>query len=164
MKQLIFIGGPMGVGKTAVARALDEQFDNSVMLDGDWCWQMHPWVINDENKAMVINNIQHLLQAFIDNTGFATIIFCWVMDQQQIIDDICAGLTMDKVSFTSISLIADEPILRRNFEIDGRDIDGLQDSIARLRNCENVRSIKIDTMGKSTEDVAHEIAMLVRSG
>ena len=131
------------------------------MLDGDWCWQMHPWVINDENKSMVIGNIQHLLQAYIDNTGFVTVIFCWVMHEQQIIDDICAGLTMDKVCFTSISLITDEATLRRNFESDGRDIDALPDSLARLSNYEAVRSIKIETMGKTAEDLAHEIAVMI---
>jgi len=161
MKKLIFIGGPIGVGKTAVARALNEQLESSVMLDGDWCWQMHPWVINAENKSMVISNIQHLLQAYIDNTGFATIIFSWVMHEQQIIDDICTGLTMDKVCFTSISLITDDATLRRNFESDGRDIEALPDSLARLSNYKNVRSIKIETMGKTAEDLAHEIAVMI---
>ena len=43
MKRLILIGGPMGVGKTAVGRALRNQIPNSVFLDGDWCWDANPF-------------------------------------------------------------------------------------------------------------------------
>ena len=37
MKRLYLIGGPMGVGKTTVCRALQKSLDRSVFLDGDWC-------------------------------------------------------------------------------------------------------------------------------
>ena len=37
------IGGPMGVGKSTVSRILRDRLDNSVLLDGDWCWDMHPF-------------------------------------------------------------------------------------------------------------------------
>jgi adenylate kinase family enzyme len=52
-KKLILIGGTMGVGKTTLGQYLVEQrLDHAVFLDGDWCWYMHPWVFNDENKAL----------------------------------------------------------------------------------------------------------------
>ena len=38
MKRLYMIGGPMGVGKTAACRQLQQLLDRSVFLDGDWCW------------------------------------------------------------------------------------------------------------------------------
>ena len=40
MKHLYLIGGPMGVGKTTVGRALQQRLPNCAFLDGDWCWDM----------------------------------------------------------------------------------------------------------------------------
>ena len=61
MKTLYMIGGPMGVGKTAVCRALQKRLDRSVFLDGDWCWDAHPFQVTEETKTMVTKNICFLL-------------------------------------------------------------------------------------------------------
>ena len=50
MKRLIFIGGAMGVGKTATARALQNRLQPAAMLDGDWCWDIQPFTVNDGTK------------------------------------------------------------------------------------------------------------------
>ncbi|WP_418717653.1 hypothetical protein [Bilophila wadsworthia] len=44
-KQLILVGGAMGVGKSAVCRELLRQLTPGVWLDGDWCWNMNPFVV-----------------------------------------------------------------------------------------------------------------------
>ena len=56
-KMLYLIGGTMGVGKTAVSKQLQKDLPNSVFLDGDWCWDAHPFQVTEETKAMVIDNI-----------------------------------------------------------------------------------------------------------
>ena len=65
MKTLYLIGGPMGVGKTAAGQALKLLLDNSVFLDGDWCWDMHPFLVTEETRAMVLDNIAFLLNRFL---------------------------------------------------------------------------------------------------
>ena len=64
MKNLIIINGTMGVGKTTVSRILQEKLPNCVFLDGDWCWDMKPFLINDETKKMVVTNIRFLLNKY----------------------------------------------------------------------------------------------------
>ena len=54
-KRLFLIGGTMGVGKTSVCRQLNRDLENSVFLDGDWCWNADPFVVTDETKAMVMD-------------------------------------------------------------------------------------------------------------
>ncbi|WP_178382852.1 AAA family ATPase, partial [Paenibacillus sp. P46E] len=55
MKKFIVISGTMGVGKTTISKELLESLNNAIWLDGDWCWMMNPWVINEENIRMVEN-------------------------------------------------------------------------------------------------------------
>lgn len=165
MKKLILIGGPMGIGKSTVTAALNEELDNSVMLDGDWCWQMHPWQFTEENKKMVLKNIQFLLQSFIDNSSFEFIIFCWVMDHQEIIEDVLAGLKLSDTEVISISLVASPQKLTENIQADIvkglRDFDSIAAAIARLENYRGVESIKIDTTALDIPATVAEIKKLI---
>ena len=83
-KKLIVINGTMGVGKSAIATALKNELENSVMLDGDWCWMMNPWKVTEENKKMVEQNIVFLLNQFLSNSSFRYVIFTWVLHKEEI--------------------------------------------------------------------------------
>ena len=50
IKNLYIINGPMGVGKTTVSQGLLNSLDHCVFLDGEWCWDMHPFIVNNETK------------------------------------------------------------------------------------------------------------------
>ena len=97
MKHLYLISGTMGVGKTTVCQELKKMLNNAVFLDGDWCWDAHPFQVNEETKAMVLDNIGHLLNNFIRCSAYENIIFCWVMHEQEIIDRILGGLKREGV-------------------------------------------------------------------
>ena len=73
MKRLILVGGPMGVGKTTACQLLKQRLPRCAFLDGDWCWDMHPFVVTDETRAMVMDNIVHLLSGF----QYSPVICCW---------------------------------------------------------------------------------------
>ena len=95
MKKLILIGGTMGVGKTATSSLLKQKLNQSVFLDGDWCWDMHPFIVNEQTKAMVMKNICFMLNQFIHCPVYETILFCWVMHEQGIIDEILSNLDVE---------------------------------------------------------------------
>ncbi|MHC5226806.1 AAA family ATPase [Enterococcus sp. LJL99] len=161
MKKLLFISGPMGIGKSSVSNRLKNSINNCVFLDGDWCWYMNPWVFNEENKKMVLDNIQYLLNSYISNSNFTTIIFCWVMDRQEIIDDILSGLDIIDIDFTSISLISEENKLKSNIQKDilsgTRTEESIKIAIERLDNFKKIDSINIDTSHLSIEETAAQI-------
>jgi len=119
MKNLFFIGGTMGVGKTATCQILKQKLNNSFFLDGDWCWDMHPFQVTEETKQMVLENIGFLLNSFIRCSAYENIVFCWVMHQQSIIDDILSQLDMVNCNVHSISLICSEQALRTRLQKDG---------------------------------------------
>lgn len=86
VKHLVLISGAMGVGKSAVRRELLRPLTPGVWLDGDWCWNMNPFVVSEENKRMVLSNIAHLLRAYLDDSGYRYVVFCWVLDQPALFD------------------------------------------------------------------------------
>ena len=88
MKNLVIVGGTMGVGKTATCRELQKILSRNVFLDGDSCWDMHPFVVTDETKAMVNSNIAHLLDGFLACPEFENVIFRSVLHEQQILDNL----------------------------------------------------------------------------
>ena len=46
-KKLFIVNGAMGVGKTTTCKELSKKLQD---LDGDWCWMINPFVVNEENK------------------------------------------------------------------------------------------------------------------
>ena len=164
MKTLYLIGGTMGVGKTTVSRALQKKLPNCVFLDGDWCWDMSPFVVSEETKTMVMDNICHLLQNFLRCTAYENIIFCWVMHEQSIIKDILSRLDVGDTEVKAISLIASEKAITARLEKDVasgiRTPDVIERSIARIPLYEKLDTVKIDTNEKTVDAVAEEIAAL----
>ena len=108
MKTLYLIGGTMGVGKTTVCRELKNQLPRSVFLDGDWCWDMNPFVVTEETKAMVLDNITTLLKNFLRCSAYDHVIFCWVMHQQAILDQILRRLDLTDVTVVPVSLVCSQ--------------------------------------------------------
>ncbi len=98
MKNLYLIGGTMGIGKTAVCQHLKKKLDCAVFLDGDWCWDSDPFVVNDETKKMVMDHICFLLNSFLSCSVYENVIFCWVMHEQSIIDTIVSRLDLTDIS------------------------------------------------------------------
>lgn len=164
MKTLYLIGGTMGVGKTIVCQKLKNNFPNSVFLDGDWCWDADPFQVTDETKAMVLDNICHLLNNFLHCSAYENIIFGWVMHEQAIIDNILAKLDTDDCNVMCISLMVNEENLRERLSADIakgiRTVDIIDRSIARIPMYQKLSTIKIDTNGKSVSMIADEIQRL----
>ena len=161
MKNIYIIGGTMGVGKTAVCQELKKRLPASVFLDGDWCWDMHPFQVNDETKAMVIQNITFLLNQFIRCSAYENIIFCWVMHEQSIIDTIVEQLEATDCKVKTISLVCDEVALRERLQKDIDDgirmADVMERSIARIPLYSQLNTMKIDTAEKSISQVCKEL-------
>lgn len=168
VKKLILINGTMGVGKTATSNELKNILSKSVFLDGDWCWDMSPFVVNKETKRMVIDNITYVLNNYISCSEFENIIFCWVMHEQFIIDDIISRLNIDDCKLYIFSLICSEQklILRIENDIENnlRDTDVLDRTVSRLKNYLEMSTDKIDVSHITANQAANLIKELVAKG
>jgi len=145
MKNIIFINGTMGVGKTTTSRELQKLLPNCAFLDGDWCWDMSPFIVNDETKKMVVDNICYLLNNYIACSVFKNIIFLHLQD--------CA--------LYKFSLVCSKQSLKsrimKDVERGVRDKDVIDRSLPRLRNYFDMDTVKIDVSNISAKEAAEVI-------
>ena len=164
MKNIYIIGGTMGVGKTTVSQILKKKLDSCVFLDGDWCWDADPFTVTEETKLMVMQNITFLLNQFIHCSAYRNIVFCWVLHDQAIIDDILSGMDLVNCNVKVISLICSEEQLRKRLYFDvtagKRKEDVIERSVLRLPLYRCLNTIKIVTDYKLPEEIATEISQL----
>ena len=158
LKNLIFINGTMGVGKTATSKELQKLLPRCVFLDGDWCWDMSPFVVTDETKKMVMDNITHLLNNFISCSEYENIIFCWVMHEQSIFDDVLSRLSKQDYILYKLSIVCSEQALvsrlTKDIEQDIRAEDIIERSVMRLGNYSGMDTEKIDVSEISAKQAA----------
>lgn len=168
MKTLYLIGGTMGVGKTTVCRELKNQLPRSVFLDGDWCWDMNPFVVTEETKAMVLDNITTLLKNFLRCSAYDHVIFCWVMHQQAILDQILRRLDLTDVTVVPVSLVCSQEVLlqRLNQDVSAglRQPDILLRSPQRLPLYDALDTHKIDTSYAALPEIVQAILRLTKNG
>ena len=164
MKNLYLIGGTMGIGKTAVCQRLKKKLDCAVFLDGDWCWDSDPFIVNKETKKMVMDHICFLLNSFLSCSVYENVIFCWVMHEQSIIDTIVNRLDLMDVSLHCISLIADEKTvvehLRSDVDLGIREKDVIKRSLERLGLYRSLTTEKIDVSGLTIDQTVEKIIHL----
>lgn len=161
MKNLIIIHGTMGIGKTTICKALYQALDRSVWLDGDWCWMMYPFVVNDENKAMVERNIQFLLRGFLENTNFDHVLFNWVIHTEDIMQMVLRGLEGCAYRLHRIALVCDAQTLEARMLQDGRI--NIQESLERLGMYRKMPSVQLDVTGKSVAQVVEDVLEIIRT-
>ena len=139
----------MGVGKSSVSKQLNKVMDNSVYLDGDWCWMADPFVVTEETKNMVTDNICHMLNNFIACSQYENIIFCWVMDYESIYESIATKLNTENCKIWRFTICCDEYTLKQRVENDtlqeGRNFNRSLERVPRF-NMMNTIKIYNDNM------------------
>lgn len=161
MKNIFFINGTMGVGKTATSRELQKLLPKAVFLDGDWCWDMNPFIVTEETRKMVEDNICYILNNFLKCSEYENIIFCWVMHKEYVIESLITRLNLQNAILYKISLICSEQSLvdRLTRDVDNgiRAKDIIANSVLRLNNYALMNTIKIDVSNINAEQAAKQI-------
>lgn len=163
MKKLIVINGTMGVGKTTLCKKLYKSLDKAVWLDGDWCWMMNPWIVNEENVKMVENNITYLLRNYLTNSTFDYVLFDWVLHREEILDGLLERLRDLEFELKQITLICSEESLRHRMELDHRTQEQIALSIERLKLYKDMSTMKVDTSETTIDEAVERIKYIILS-
>lgn len=162
MKKLVIINGVPGIGKTTVCRELYKSISNSVWLDGDWCWMMNPFVVNEENKMMVEQNITFILRNYLNNSSYKYVVFNWVIGNEKIFKTILEELKDLEFQLYKISLISSPKILAERMLGDGRKEEQIENSMNNLSFYEDMDTLKIDTTNMSVRDAVNKILEVIK--
>jgi deoxyadenosine/deoxycytidine kinase len=162
MKRLAVISGTMGVGKTALCERLYKKLENSVWLDGDWCWMMNPWSFNERNKIMAIENISFLLRNFLLNSSFENVVFNWVLHNDEIWQKIYYNLNNISFKLTKISLVCSPEGLAQRMRKAGRDSEIIKESLKRLPLYDGLNSLKLDTTGLTIDESVDKLYAMIK--
>ena len=162
MKDLIFINGSMGVGKSSVSRELNKILDNSVYLEGDWCWMASPFIVTQETKSMVTDNICHLLNNFINCSQYKNVIFCWVMDYESIYQSIATNLNTENCKIWRFTISCSEQTLKQRVENDNlQEGRNFEKSAERLPRFDVMDTVKIHNDNMTARETAEHIKNII---
>lgn len=163
MKKLVIVNGTMGVGKSTIVSKLYKELQQSVWLDGDWCWQMNPWKVTEENKTMVMNNIHFILNQYLDNSMFEYVFFSWVIHKESILDEILVGLKGKEYELIKVTLMCSEEELIKRMRQDARSESEIENSINRLENYKEMNTRKLNTNGKEIDVIIKELLHIIEN-
>ena len=154
MKKLILLSGSPCVGKTTIGQYLFEQYNNSAYLDGDWCWCVNPFSVEDKrlrngDKSMsfVLSNY---LQSEFDYVFFTSV----VLTDSGIRENILKNITADDYEVIGITLTCSEETLVKRHDERG---DEGETNFFWLHLLPYSTDIVIHTDNKSVEEIAQEM-------
>lgn len=162
--KVIIINGSMGVGKTTVGKYIAEKCTGTAFIDGDWCFDIHPFVGNQETKTMAIDNILHMIANYRKCSICKMIVFVWLMDEKWVYQKIADGISDMELEAKNFTLVCDKNTLINRWENDKncewRTNEWLEVSLKSLsffslfENC-------IDTSGLTIDMIADIIIHLI---
>ncbi|MGL4847892.1 MAG: AAA family ATPase [Clostridium sp.] len=165
MKKLIIINGVMGVGKTTVSKALNKRLKNSFWLDGDNVWKMNPFVVDEENKKMVLENIGFVLNSFIKNSHSEYIIFNWVIYNDEIMKEVLKRIEKENLKIYKITLMCSKEELikriKKDIESELRDEGNIERSLNRFKGYEKMDTFKVDTTNRGIVEILDKIMEII---
>lgn len=159
MKQLVFINGYAGVGKTTVSELLHTKLNNSAWLQSEWCRAINPFVFNDEIEAITEKNITSILRTYLESSFLEYIIFTWGIHgrRQIILNKVLQNLQDLNFEYIPITLLCDrEEHIRRMVE-DRRTEDRILRSLETRSIYELFNYPRIDTSRLTPEQTVDMI-------
>ena len=163
--KVIILNGPMGVGKTTVGTYIAEHNPGTAFIDGDWCMDIHPFVGNQETRAMAVDNILHMIGNYQKCSECNMVVLVWLMDDPDVIKQISEGVKALNAQPMLYTLICGQEELIRRWENDERcewrTEEWLTVSLKSIPVFASMESI-VNTDGLSVEDIAEKISNCVK--
>ena len=155
--KVIILNGPMGVGKTTVGKYIADHHPGTAFIDGDWCLDIHPFVGNQETKAMAVDNILHMIGNYQKCSVCSMVVLVWLMDEPWVIQKITQGLSALQAEVKNVTLTCSRENLiarwKEDHNCEWRTNEWLNVSLKSLPGFASMDNT-IDTSGLPVEQVA----------
>ena len=135
MKNLLFLCGPNGIGKTTVGRKIVEMRPHTAYVDSDPCRLMNPFDLNDDTIPTIAKNISDMIGNYWDCPAVDTVIFTYGFHgrRKEVFERILQNLSGREYHFLPFLLCCEEAENIKRMAADQRDPARIARAIAQSR-------------------------------
>lgn len=164
-KNLIFIHGPAGIGKSTACALLHSRLPRSAWLESEWCGKTNPFDWSPEKQALVERNMSFLLRSYLECSILDHVILNWGLHspRKQILGRVLDHLRDLEYRCVPIILLCSETEQVRRMKADSRSEIRIQRSLGTRCLYEDKHAHTIDTTDLTVEDTVDRILELLNS-
>lgn len=160
MKNLLFICGPNGIGKTTICKEIVHKLHHSAYVDSDPCRLMNPFILNDETIPTIAKNMSDLLINYIDCPAIETVIFSYGFHgrRREVFEIVMNTVSKRDFNFIPFLLTCNEEENIKRMNMDNRNPERKQRAIEESRKAfDDVPYPQIDITDFSVSEAAENI-------
>ncbi|MGG7163620.1 AAA family ATPase [Clostridium ihumii] len=160
MKNILFLCGPNGIGKTTICKEIIKQLQNSAYVDSDSCRIMNPFVLNDDTIPTIAKNISDLIINYLKCPTVNTVIFSYGFHgrRKEVFQKVLVEISQIEHKFIPFLIWCSEEENVNRMNIDNRSAERIQRALNESRKAfEYVTYPKIDITNLSAVEAAKRI-------
>lgn len=160
MKNLLFICGPNGIGKTTICKEIIRKLPNSAYVDSDPCRLMNPFILNDETIPTIAKNISDLIINYMDCPVIETVIFSYGFHGRRIevFEIVMKAVSKRDFNFIPFLLACSEEENIKRMDIGNRSTERKQRAIEESRKTfDDIPYPQIDITDFTVSEAAENI-------
>jgi len=164
MKNLLFLCGPNGIGKTTISKEIVKQLPNTAYVDSDPCRLMNPFVLNNETIPTIAKNISDLIHNYMNCPVINNVIFSYGFHgrRKEVFEMVMTELSKINYNFIPFLLWCSEEENVKRMHADNRSLERILRTLNESRKAFNVTYPRIDITDFSVIEAAKNI--IIRAG
>lgn len=165
MKNLLFLCGPNGIGKTTISKEIVRRLSNTAYVDSDPCRFMNPFVLSNETIPTIAKNISDLITNYMNCPVIDNVVFSYGFHgrRKEVFDLVMENLSEINYGFIPLLLWCSEDENIKRMNTDNRSIDRIERTLNESRKAFNdITYPKIDISDFSVSEAARNI--IIRAG
>lgn len=165
MKNLLFLCGPNGIGKTTISKEIVKQLSNTAYVDSDPCRLMNPFVLNDETIPTIAKNISDLILNYMNCSIINNVVFSYGFHgrRKEVFETVMKELSKIDYNFIPLLLWCSEEENIRRMNRDNRSTERIQRALNQSRKSfDDIAYPKIDITNFSVFEAAKNI--IIKAG
>ena len=162
MKNLLFLCGPNGIGKTTISKEIVRQLPNTAYVDSDPCRFMNPFILSDETIPTIAKNISDLILNYMNCPIINNVVFSYGFHgrRKEVFEKVMLELKKIDYNFIPLLLWCSENENVKRMNADNRSDERIQRTINESRKSFNdVTYPQIDITNFSVSEAAENIIM-----
>lgn len=160
MKNILFLCGPNGIGKTTICMEIVKQLPNSAYVDSEPCRIMNPFVLNNDTIPTISKNISDLIMNYLKCSVVNTVVFSYGFHgrRKEVFQMVMSEISKLEYKFIPLLLWCSEEENINRMNTDNRSTDRIQRALNESRKAYNdVTYPKLDITNMSVSEAVKKI-------